>query len=67
APLSALGSARMLDDLSSIQYPQGIKSPNPELNSNAEPGKFKYDRTFLMQFMTVCKEKPENLPALEAI
>src|SRR5207248_4477798 len=39
-----------------------IKRPNPVLNSNAEPGKFKYDRNFLMQFKGVCTEKPENLP-----
>ncbi|KAG9287878.1 hypothetical protein G9A89_017473 [Geosiphon pyriformis] len=67
APLSALGSARIIDDLSSVQYPPNIRSPNPQLNENAEPGKFKYDRSFLMQFMGVCKEKPDNLPALDAI
>ncbi|CAG8593416.1 4525_t:CDS:10, partial [Ambispora leptoticha] len=67
APLSALGSARIIDDLNTVPYPPNIKSPNPQLNANAEPGKFKYDRTFLMQFMDVCKEKPENLPALDAI
>ncbi|CAG8547844.1 9358_t:CDS:10 [Ambispora gerdemannii] len=67
APLSALGSARIIDDLNNITYPPNIKSPNPQLNANAEPGKFKYDRSFLMQFMDVCKDKPDNLPALDAI
>ncbi|CAI2177069.1 4047_t:CDS:10 [Funneliformis geosporum] len=67
APLSALGSARLIDDLTTVSYPPHIKSPDPKLNSDAEPGKFKYDRIFLMQFMDVCKEKPEHLPALEAI
>lgn len=26
-----------------------------------------YDRDFLLQFMSVCKEKPDSLPSLEAI
>ncbi|CAG8571783.1 3414_t:CDS:2, partial [Cetraspora pellucida] len=67
APAGPLSSARIIDDLNSVQYPPNIKSPNPNLNANAVPGKYKYDRTFLMQFMNVCKEKPENLPALDAI
>ncbi|CAH1766496.1 959_t:CDS:2, partial [Entrophospora sp. SA101] len=63
-----LGSARIIDDLSSVTYPSHIKSPNPELNSNSTPGKFKYERGFLMQFMDVCKERPDNLPpVLDAI
>ncbi|CAG8759245.1 7824_t:CDS:1, partial [Acaulospora morrowiae] len=71
-PASAIGpgplsSARIIDDLSSVQYPAHIKSPNPELNTNSEPGKFKYDRKFLMQFMDVCKERPDNLPVLDAV
>ncbi|CAG8488138.1 4877_t:CDS:2 [Acaulospora colombiana] len=62
-----LSSARIIDDLNSVQYPAHIKSPNPELNVNSDPGKFKYDRNFLMQFMEVCKEKPTNLPTLDAV
>ena len=27
----------------------------------------RYDRDFLLQFMAVCKEKPDNLPPLDAI
>ncbi|KAI0036139.1 armadillo-type protein [Vararia minispora EC-137] len=64
---SALATARIIDDLGSVTYPEGIKSPKPELNVNAAKGKFRYDRDFLMQFMSVCKEKPDNLPALDAI
>ncbi|CAG8570984.1 22012_t:CDS:10 [Dentiscutata erythropus] len=62
APAGPLSSARLIDDLNSVPYPPHIKSPNP-----SAPGKYKYDRSFLMQFMNVCKEKPENLPALDAI
>ncbi|WVQ80835.1 hypothetical protein IAT38_002942 [Cryptococcus sp. DSM 104549] len=67
ASISALGSARPIDDLASINYPSTLKSPNPQLNVGAEPGKFRYDRDFLMQFMNVCREKPESLPPLEEI
>lgn len=64
---SALATARHIQDISQIQYPADIKSPKPELNVNAKDGKFRYDRDFLLQFMTICKEKPDNLPPLEAI
>ncbi|KXN87473.1 Eukaryotic translation initiation factor 4 gamma [Leucoagaricus sp. SymC.cos] len=68
APLpSALATARIIDDLSRVQYPEGISSPNPELNANAKDGKFRYDRDFLLQFMAICKEKPDSLPPLDAI
>lgn len=64
---SALATARHIQDINTIQYPGDIKSPKPELNVNAKDGKFRYDRDFLLQFMSVCKEKPDNLPPLEAI
>ncbi|KAI0359607.1 hypothetical protein OH77DRAFT_1472942 [Trametes cingulata] len=68
APLpSALATARIIEDIGSIEYPEGIKSPKPELNVNAKQGKFRYDRDFLLQFMAVCKEKPDSLPPLDAI
>ncbi|SJK97983.1 uncharacterized protein ARMOST_01239 [Armillaria ostoyae] len=68
APLpSALATARIIDDLGRIPYPEGIKSPRVELNINAKDGKFRYDRDFLLQFMSICKEKPDSLPALDAI
>ncbi|GBB84650.1 hypothetical protein RclHR1_11210004 [Rhizophagus clarus] len=57
----ALYNARMIIDLDSIKYPPHIKSPNPALNINAEPGKFRYDRNFMMQFMCICRERPKNL------
>ncbi|KAF9450122.1 ARM repeat-containing protein [Macrolepiota fuliginosa MF-IS2] len=62
-----LAAVRAIDDFSQVQYPEGIISPNPQLNSNVENGKFRYDREFLMQFMPLCKEKPITLPPLDAI
>ncbi|EMD33161.1 hypothetical protein CERSUDRAFT_118223 [Gelatoporia subvermispora B] len=68
APLpSALATARIIEDLGSVQYPEGIKSPRVELNVNAKQGKFRYDRDFLLQFMAICREKPDSLPPLDAI
>ncbi|KAK2463110.1 hypothetical protein APHAL10511_004765 [Amanita phalloides] len=66
-PSSPLTLARPLEDLGSVTYPAGIMSPRPELNAGAKEGKFRYDREFLLQFMVVCKEKPESLPPLDAI
>lgn len=43
APLpSALAAARMIKDIGTIVYPEGILSPKPELNKNTEPGKFRF-------------------------
>lgn len=83
---SALATARHIEDINRITYPQGIKSPRLELNVNTQKGKFRYvrnvlvlvhllltkfhrryDRDFLLQFMNVCKEKPDNLPPLDVI
>jgi len=40
-PLSALMTARNIDRLDEIEYPQGIKNPTTELNQNAKDGKFR--------------------------
>ncbi|KAJ7782644.1 hypothetical protein B0H16DRAFT_1493850 [Mycena metata] len=64
---SALATARIIDDLSRVPYPENIQSPKVELNINAKDGKFRYDRDFLLQFMSICKEKPDMLPPLDAI
>jgi translation initiation factor 4G len=81
---SVLATARYIEDINSITYPQGIKSPKLELNVNFQKGKFRYtfqihtivrfffstrffhsyDRDFLLQFMNICREKPDNLPPL---
>ncbi|WVQ72373.1 hypothetical protein IAR50_001925 [Cryptococcus sp. DSM 104548] len=66
-PSYPLNSAQPIDDIHSINYPGSLKSPNAELNVSAEPRKFRYDREFLIQFMGVCKEKPESLPNLKEI
>ncbi|KAI1796808.1 eukaryotic translation initiation factor 4G1, eIF4E-binding domain-containing protein, partial [Ganoderma leucocontextum] len=64
---SALATARIIEDIGSIHYSEGVKSPKPELNVNAKQGRFRYDRDFLLQFMAVCKEKPDSLPPLDVI
>ncbi|KAI6115919.1 hypothetical protein F5141DRAFT_1001013 [Pisolithus sp. B1] len=66
-PLSALLTARNINRLDEVKYPEGIKSPKTELNRNAKDGKFRYDRDFLLQFMAVCKEKPPHLPQLDIL
>ncbi|KAJ6563364.1 hypothetical protein DFH09DRAFT_1477216 [Mycena vulgaris] len=62
---SALATARIIDDLSRVPYPKNIQSPKVELNINAKNGK--YDRDFLLQFMSICKEKPDMLLPLDAL
>ncbi|KAJ9643879.1 hypothetical protein H2204_002024 [Knufia peltigerae] len=59
ATLKALQSAQKLADLSKVQYPSEIASPNPALNASAPADrKFKYDKEFLLQFQSIFKEKP---------
>ncbi|CAD6912941.1 unnamed protein product [Tilletia controversa] len=69
-PLSAasvsLGSARRLHNLERVDYGKML-SPKPELNEDAAPGKYRYDRDFLLQFMDVVKDKPPALPSLSAL
>jgi translation initiation factor 4G len=38
---SALATARFIDDLSRVPYPENIQSPEVELNINAKDGKFR--------------------------
>ncbi|KAF8271191.1 eukaryotic translation initiation factor 4G1, eIF4E-binding domain-containing protein [Lactarius quietus] len=64
---SALATARHIEDINHITYPEGINTPKAELNVNNQNGKFLYDRDFLLQFMNICKEKPDNLPPLDVI
>ncbi|KAK6505911.1 hypothetical protein TWF506_010844 [Arthrobotrys conoides] len=60
AALTALRSARFIDDINKVAYPPSIISPNPALNANAPNGKFKYEKDFLMQFQTVFTDKPST-------
>ncbi|KAJ1025192.1 hypothetical protein NDA16_002697 [Ustilago loliicola] len=64
---SSLTSAKFIDNFSKVSYPNNINSPKSELNETAEPGKFRYDRDFLLQFMNVYTEKPADLPPLASI
>lgn len=57
AALTALKSARFIDNFGSINYPANILSPNPALNPAASSG-FKYEKDFLLQFQHVFTEKP---------
>jgi translation initiation factor 4G len=61
---AAISSARPISDLANVSYPESSKAPSSELNVNSEPGKYRYDRDFLLQFMAICQEKPEHLPNL---
>lgn len=57
--MQALKSARLLDiQRESITYPNGIQSPNPALNQAGKQRGRQYDKTFLLQFQEVFKEKP---------
>ena len=38
---SALATARHIEDINHITYPEGIKRPKIELNVNAQNGKFR--------------------------
>ena len=64
---ASLTSAKFIDNFSKVSYPNNINSPKSELNESAEPGKFRYDRDFLLQFMNVYTEKPVDLPPLASI
>jgi translation initiation factor 4G len=39
---SALATARIIEDINQVQYPEGILSPKIELNVGAKDGKFRY-------------------------
>ncbi|KAL3470182.1 hypothetical protein BJX99DRAFT_56801 [Aspergillus californicus] len=61
AGMKSLHSARFVEDLSKIDYPSAIASPNPALNSSAPSDrKFHYNKEFLLQFQAVFKEKPST-------
>lgn len=60
AQLTSLLSARRLLNINDVSYPSGFVSPNPALNTKAPPGKFNYDRNFLMQFRSAFVEKPSD-------
>ena len=67
ASAQALGSARPIQKIQEIKYPAGTNSPSAQLNENAQSGKYRYDRDFLLQFMSVCRDKPLSLPPLDQL
>ncbi|KAM6494633.1 hypothetical protein JOM56_009256, partial [Amanita muscaria] len=53
-----------------VHSPKGISSPKPELNVGVKEDKsmlYRYDRDFLMQFMSIYKKKSDSLLPLHAI
>ncbi|KAF8667859.1 hypothetical protein AX14_006280, partial [Amanita brunnescens Koide BX004] len=66
-PSLLLTLARPLKDLSSVTYPLWISPPNAELSAGAREGKFRYDREFLLQFRSICKENLDLLPLFDVI
>ena len=41
--LSALATVQNIDDIGTVQYPEGVMSPKPKLNANVKDGRFRYD------------------------
>ncbi|KAF2000095.1 hypothetical protein P154DRAFT_535048 [Amniculicola lignicola CBS 123094] len=59
AGMQSLKSARFLQVRNeAINYPEGIKSPNPALNVTSKSRGRCYDKDFLLQFQEVFREKP---------
>ncbi|KAI9239239.1 MAG: hypothetical protein BYD32DRAFT_485925 [Podila humilis] len=56
------GASARIENFGAVSYPSHIQSPAPD-----GQGKFRYNRDFLMQFMTVCTDKPDSLPSLEVL
>ncbi|KAF2500342.1 hypothetical protein BU16DRAFT_244437 [Lophium mytilinum] len=61
AGMQALKSARFLQVRNeALNYPEGIKSPNPALNQGGKSKGRQYDKDFLLQFQEVFREKPST-------
>ncbi|GAA96446.1 hypothetical protein E5Q_03114 [Mixia osmundae IAM 14324] len=65
--LKSIAEASRIQSLSDIDYPEGVKPPRDGLNAGSKPGKFRYDRDYLLQFLAICTQKPAGLPELDAI
>ncbi|WFD44288.1 hypothetical protein MPSI1_002954 [Malassezia psittaci] len=63
----ALEKAQPIEHLEQIHYPESVQAPDAKLNVGTSAGKFRYDRDFLLQFMSVYTEKPADLPLLASI
>lgn len=62
----ALSTAKRIEDLSRIEHPSGVFGPITN-NANAQNGTFFYDRNFLLQFMPICKDKPDGIQLFHEI
>ena len=40
--VAALATARVIADIATVPYPEGVHSPHPDLNQNVKDGKFRY-------------------------
>ena len=40
--VAALATARVIADIATVSYPEGVNSPHPGLNQNVKDGKFRY-------------------------
>ena len=59
--MQSLKSARFLQVKGeSVSYPDGFASPNPALNLSGKRNGRQYDKSFLLQFQEVFKEKPST-------
>lgn len=53
-PLSALATARNIERLQDIEYPEGVRSPREDLNKDAKDGKFRYLNIALFSSFSIC-------------
>ena len=40
--VAALATARVIADIATVSYPEGVQSPHPDLNQNVKNVKFRY-------------------------
>ena len=52
-PLSALATARNIERLQDVEYPEGVRSPREDLNKDVKDGKFRYLNTARARFRFV--------------
>ncbi|KDN34389.1 hypothetical protein RSAG8_12522, partial [Rhizoctonia solani AG-8 WAC10335] len=56
-----------IEALETTLYPASVNGPDFELSFPVEPGRFRYHRSFLLQFMNVCTERPISLVPLDSV
>ncbi|KAG8947035.1 hypothetical protein FRC04_011215 [Tulasnella sp. 424] len=63
----ALASAKRINDLGAVTYPEGIQAPSKKLEGTILGGRYKYDREFLLQFKLFCRDKPQFSSNLDGL